>query len=339
MTGIAFLIAVIAAVLAVVFWFQSQSATGAVKGLKAAADDARKEAETARAEQRKAEVELKARGSQLVETREKLNELRKKAQEGKPKTQQPRGAREAELEEDLTHARKLTEEAHAGESAARRELAAARASEAQAKGELTTAQNRLRELSARPVPAPVAAPAGDSEQQQQLGEELLQHRKQLEAARSELERQVQQADRIAREAKRRESELREEVRKMRGRAETNNRVYLVTKGELEVTKERLSQAERKLWQAGIPLAPPPTKERPKATGPAAADRPREEAGAAAEPAAQEAVAASAPAGEPISAGETAAAPEAETETVVTPSGGTAPIRRRPSEGAADKPQS
>jgi len=354
MTGIAFLIAIVAVVLAVVFWFQNQSASSAVKGLKAAADEARKEAELARAEQRKAESELKNRTAQLQETREKLNEVRRKSQEGKPKVQQPRGAREAELEEDLAHARKLTEEAHAAETAARRDLSAARASEAQIRSELAAAQDRLRQLSK--APAPVAAAQPESAIQQQLADELAQQRKQLEAARSELERQVQQAERNSREAKRRETELRDEVRKMRGRAETNNRVYLVTKGELEVTKERLAQAERKLWQAGIPLAPLTSKERPKATGPAAADRPREEGSAqaagegGAEAGTQGSAEADAPpangtpeglvagAGEPIAAGESGVAPEAAVPPSMTPSSGSAPIRRRPAEGVADKPR-
>jgi Skp family chaperone for outer membrane proteins len=339
MTGIAFLIAVIAAVLAAMFWFQAQSAGSAVKGLKAAADDAHREAEVARAEQKKLDAEVKARGLQLVETREKLNELRKKSQEGKPKAQQPRGAREAELEEDLAHARKLTEEAHAAEAAARRELAAVRSAEAQARSELAAAQARVREMAARPA-VPVAAPVPETDgAQTQLMNEIEKQRKQLEAARTELDRQVQQAERNAREAKRRESELRDEVRKMRGRAETNNRVYLVTKGELEVTKERLAQAERKLWQAGIPLAPPPSKDRPKATGPAAADRPREEGGTAggAESLAEGSGAeVSAPSGEPISAGE--ASIPGEDPSTLTPTG-VAPIRRRPAEEAADKPQS
>ncbi|HEX4386895.1 MAG TPA: hypothetical protein VH083_28265, partial [Myxococcales bacterium] len=139
----------------------------------------------------------------------------------------------------------------------------------------------------------------------------------------------------AREAKRREQELRDEVRKMRGRAETNNRVYLVTKGELEMTKERLALAERKLWLAGIPLAPVASKERPKATGPASADRKAEEDVSAAEGAS----AADAPAGEPISSGETAEASSGAealaTSEPSTPAGGVAPIRRRPAEGAAD----
>ncbi|HEY2028532.1 MAG TPA: hypothetical protein VGH20_04910 [Myxococcales bacterium] len=361
MTGIAFLIAIVAAVLAVVFWFQYQSASGAVTGLKAAHDEARKESELARVEQRKAEAELKARTAQLQETREKLNEVRKKTQEGKPKIQQPRGVREAELEEDLAHARKLTEEAHASEAAARRDLSTARSTEAQIRGELSAAQDRLRALSQQPAPA---APVAESPIQQQLADELAQQRKQLEAARSELERQVQQAERNSREAKRRETELRDEVRKMRGRAETNNRVYLVTKGELEVTKERLAQAERKLWQAGIPLAPVPSKERPKAKGPAAVDRPRDEgstqpAEGASEGASSEISAASsaspapqgdgehtngapeallAGAGEPIAAPESVAAPEAAVPPSLTPSSGSAPIRRRPTEGVADKPR-
>src|SRR5207247_3649151 len=121
-------------------------------------------------------------------------------------------------------------------------------SESQARSELERAQSRIRELSNQPAPkaAPAAAPGADLEAA----------RTQLEAAKAELERQVQQAERIGRESKRREQELREEVKKHKGRAETNNRVFIVTKGELELTKERLAQAERKLWQAGIPLAPP-----------------------------------------------------------------------------------
>src|SRR5207302_8968449 len=124
---------------------------------------------------------------------------------------------------------------------------------------------------------PVAAPTPPAADVQPLHE-------QLEAAKSELDRQVIAAEKHAREAKKREQDLREEVKKHKGRAETNNRVYLVTKGELEVTRERLAQAERKLWQAGIPLAAPPAKERPKATGPAAADKQQEEAAMAARPA-------------------------------------------------------
>src|SRR5207248_10622139 len=119
--------------------------------------------------------------------------------------------------------------------------------------------------------APVAAPPPPAA-------DVQPRREQLEAAKSELDRQVSAAEKHAREAKRREQELREEIRKHKGRAETNNRVYLVTKGELELVKERLSQAERKLWQAGIPMAPPAHKDRPRATGPAAAAREREGSG-------------------------------------------------------------
>src|SRR5260221_2836264 len=274
MLGFAFLVSVVAAVLAVVFWFQGQSAASVVKALRSEADSARKEAEVARAEQKRIAEELKARSAQLVESREKLADARKKAQESKAGKTQSRGAREAELEEDLAHARKLTEEAHAAESAARRDLAGLRTAEAQARAELTSAQAKVRELSNRPAPvapaAPVAQPSADVDAQ----------RMQLDAARAELERQVQAAARNARDAKKREQELREEIRKQKGRGGANSRVYLVTKGELELTKERLAQAERRLWQAGISLAPPPSKERPRATGPAAADRPREELAAA-----------------------------------------------------------
>ena len=74
MLGFSFLIAVVALVLAVVFWFQGQSAASVVKALRDEADAARKEAETARGELRKATEELKARSAQLTETRDKLTE-------------------------------------------------------------------------------------------------------------------------------------------------------------------------------------------------------------------------------------------------------------------------
>jgi chromosome segregation ATPase len=150
-------------------------------------------------------------------------------------------------------------------------------------------------------------------------------RQQLEAAKSELERQVTAADKLAREAKRREQELREELKKFKGRAETNNRVYLVTKGELELVKERLAQAERKLWQAGTPLAPPAQKDRPRATGAAAADR-LQENGQPVEESAIEPAPQPGAAGEPIAAGEVmATAPQ----THEAAPGGVEPIRRRP----------
>jgi chromosome segregation ATPase len=277
MIGFAFLAAVVGLVLAVAFWFQWQSSSRAVLALRGEADASRKEAEAAHGEQKKAAEELKAQKAQLQETREKLTEARKKAQEGKGGKTPSRGAREAELEEDLAHARKLLEEAHAAEQQARKETGAAKAAEGQARAELVGVQGRIRELSSqRPAPVVESAPSV----------ELETARTQLEAARTELERQVQQGERVAREAKHREQELREEVKKHKGRAETNNRVYLVTKGELELVKERLAQAERKLWQAGIPLSPSPPKERPKATGPAAAERVQEtESAPAAEPAA------------------------------------------------------
>ena len=234
----------------------------------------------------------------------------------------PRGAREAELEEDLAHARKLNEEAHAAEAQARRDLERARAAESQLHAELDKAQARVHELAERaPVPA-APSPAG----------ELQPLREQLEAAKSELERQVSAAEKHAREAKKREQELREEIKKQKGRAETNNRVYLVTKGELELVKERMAQAERKLWQAGIPLAPPPAKERPRATGPAAAERTREEGAAHNPPEASPMEGASseaAEAGEPIGA--------VEAEGMDTSEAEIPPVRRHAESGMEKKP--
>jgi len=325
MVGLAFVIAVVAVVLAVVFFLQGQSAAAAVKALREDAGQAHKESEAARAELRRAQEESKTRSGQLAETREKLAETRRKAQEGRSGKSQPRGAREAELEEDLAHARRLTEDAHAAEAQARRELERVKAAESQLRGELDRAQGRIRELTDHAPP--VAAPTPPAADVQPLHE-------QLEAAKSELDRQVIAAEKHAREAKKREQELRDEVRKHKGRAETNNRVYLVTKGELELVKERLAQAERKLWQSGIPLPPPMQKERPKATGPASADRAREEAGAQA---AQTSLPLEGASPEAIEAGEPIGGEEA--EGVATPASGTPvpAMHRRTENGIEKKP--
>ena len=346
MPGFLALIAIVAAVAAVFLYVQWQSAASAVSALKADADAARKEAETARGGERKIQEELKARGVQLQETREKLADLRKKSSEGKGVKAQPRGVREAELEEDLTHARQLTEQAHAAEVTARREAQAAKGDLERLRAELTTAQSKVRELSARPSSVVGDAPAVSASGPAQADFEA--QRTQLEAARNELERQVKQAERTAADARKKEQELRDEVRKHKGRSETNNRVYMVTRGELELTRERLAQAERKLWQAGIPLEKPAAPERPRAKGPASADRPREApAAVAAAPGGGVAVsvvapaASAAPAGEPISAGEAAITqpPPAAEEAHASQDEGTPtpvavePIRRRPENGA------
>src|SRR6267143_1115595 len=244
MTGVAFVVVVVSLILAVVFWLQGRSAAEAVAGLKAEADAARKDADAARAQAREAQAEAKARSAQILEARDKLNELRKRGQE---KAQPKRSAREAELEEDLAHARRLAEEAHAAEQHARKDAAAALSEIASLRAELDRAHARTREVV---LPSPVQVPPAE--------------------------------DPKLREAEQREREraAREELKKARGRAETNNRVYLVTKGELEVTRERLALAEKALWKAGLKVPPPAQKERPKATGPAAAERAREEEAAA-----------------------------------------------------------
>jgi len=74
MVGLAFVVAVVAVVLAVVFFTQGQSAASALKALREEADAARKETEVARAELRRAQEDARTRSTQLAETREKLAE-------------------------------------------------------------------------------------------------------------------------------------------------------------------------------------------------------------------------------------------------------------------------
>jgi len=258
MVGI--LIAIVAAVLAAVFWFQAQSASSSVLGLKAEADAARKEADELRAQLRDAQAESKSRSQQILDLREKLNDARKRTQQT---PQKQRSAREAELEEDLSHARRLLEEAHAAEQNARKDAAGAISEAARLRAELERAQARTREMAAAAPPPPqpvVAAPAPVDDSRL----------RESESRRVEAERRARELENALKDAREKERSAREEVRRARGRAETNNRVYLVTKGELEVIRERFALAEKALWKAGLPVPTSPQRERPVAKGPAAA---------------------------------------------------------------------
>ena len=332
MLGILFVVALVAAVLAVVFFAQARSAGSAVLALRDELDKLRKDGEGERTALKESLAELKTRGQQLVEAREKLSDARKKSEPKQARTQS-RGAREAELEEDLTHARSLTEQAHAAETAARKTAAAAKAAEDAAKAELARAQEKVRELSGRPAgaaPVAVAGPGADAG--------LIEAARKSDDRRRAAEAKATLLEAQTNSLREREVKARDEARKAKGRAETNNKVFLVTKSDLDMTKERLAAAERMLWQAGLSLPAVPAKERPKATGKASAERPREEKAPEAPAAAAEPAAAAPAAGEPSAAtapvAEGAAAAQA-SDSMVTPAGGVAPLRRRPGQAGAE----
>ena len=314
-----------------VFFAQARSAGAGVLALKAEVDAVKKAGESDRAALKEAQGEVKARAQQLVDAREKLADARKK---GEPKTAKvlSRSAREAELDEDLTNARRNTAEAYAAEAAARKEAAVAKGAEAAAKAELARVQEKLREAPGAAAPLAAATAAGADAGLIEATRRAEDQKKAAYAKAADLEVQINSM-------REREVKAQTEARKARGRAETNNKVFLVTKSELEMTKERLAAAERKLWQAGVALPAAAAKERPKATGPASAERPREEKAAAeaAAPAAAAPDAAAPDAAAPADAAAVAPAAAAAAPVVeTTPVGGVAPVRRRPQGGAEAK---
>jgi peptidoglycan hydrolase CwlO-like protein len=326
MTGILFLAAVIAAVAAVVFFAQSRSSGAALLTLKEEQAADRKATEGERTALKDAQAELKQRSQQLVELREKLSDQKKRVDQKQQKSQ-PRAVREAELEEDLGHARELAEEAHKSEQDARKQAIAARAALAQKESELTKAQEKVRELSSRPAAsAAPAAPQASSDAQPNpaLVSAQSDARRSEEKFREAMARLTDLEAQLG-ASRDREGRTRDEGRKAKGRAETNNRAFLIAKGELELMKERLAQAERRLWQAGLSLPKPAAPERPKATGPASADRIR------AEPAGATALDAQSAASD---AAAHDAAPEAQTTAAALESSGpdaVVPVRRRPAQ--------
>lgn len=289
MSGLAFLAAVLAVVAAIVFYVQARSNGAALLQLRKEQEDLKKAGEGDRTKVKELESELKAKGQHLVEAREKLADARKKGGEPKAQKQQSRGAREAELEEDLKHARELTIEAHAAEGRARKDTAQAKTEAAAAKAELAAAQAKVREL-AEKAGVVKAAPAGAAVPYVVSDAVLTEKLGRSEAELKKAAAEVIDLRTALQAAKDKELGLKDDLRRSKGRVETNNRVYLVTKGEVELLKERIAQAERLLWKAGIVLPKPEVKERPKATGPLAADRPRAEKTEEAVPAASAPVA-------------------------------------------------
>jgi len=236
---------VIAGVLGLAFVFTLLSRNrlaGEIESARAAAERARAEAAAARREAEKRAEDKKGRAEELAATRAKLADAKRRlheSQEAERRARELVGARADELrviEEQLAHLREenasLAEELRRLREEAERPRSARREPAAPA-----------------PAPAVVAAPVPVP-----VDERLAQMAREVEAYKEqaqEAERRRANAERQANEARKQAAEAREEVKRARGRAEANNRVYLVAKGEAELWKDRYAHLEQKwneLWR-------------------------------------------------------------------------------------------
>lgn len=186
------------------------------------------------------EAELERRRKELDEARQLTNELKGELKQAKRKLYE---AREASKEgQDLAKARAEVERGASLQlESVRAELGAALAEIAKLKEEADLSRGRRPQPTPTPAPAPLveatpaAAPAPRAEPKRVI-------RELSEAEKERLDR----AEHVATKERSRAAELDREVKRLKGRVETQNRVFLVTKGELELIKDKFKALEKRL---------------------------------------------------------------------------------------------
>ncbi|RMG21454.1 MAG: hypothetical protein D6729_00735, partial [Deltaproteobacteria bacterium] len=219
---IAYVLAVAAAAVAAVFWLSARSAARERDSALRRADDLEKDLAAARA---KAEE----RGKLLERRTEEVETLRRKLQKAKKRAagsqeERSREARRIEaLEEEVETARQAAAELRSALEAAHEEMESLR-----------------RESGRRAAPGAPGEARRPQRPRDRLREQSIAEREREKATR--LKKEVDELRRTV-------VKLKEEVKKHRGRAETNRRIYLVAKGELEAAKDKIAS----LMKAGARL--------------------------------------------------------------------------------------
>jgi colicin import membrane protein len=240
MTGL-FLFIALAAVLAAVYFFAShKTARAELAGKEDALRKLQEQAESATREAAATRAEAKERREEAAQLRDQLKEAKKRAFEQADAVKKVAGApalRE-EIEKLTTRLADARAEANAAAerakalegqaaSAAReleREKAAAAQAIAQARSQAQAAQ------AASQAPATSSAPAPASPDEGQL--------------RAEKERADKAEAKLA-EVRKKAADLERDLKAARGRLETDRRVYMVQKGELDIAKDRHAELRRR----------------------------------------------------------------------------------------------
>jgi hypothetical protein len=185
------------------------------------------------------EAELDRRRKELDETRKTNNELKAELKQAKRKLYE---AREASKEgSDLAKARAEVERnASLQLDSVRAELAAVLADNAKLREEAEMSRRRP-----HAQPAPVAAPVVVEAPAPAPVAKEPPKRVIRELSEAEKER-LDRAEHVASKERARAGELDREVRRLKGRVETQNRIFLVTKGELELLKDKFKALEKRL---------------------------------------------------------------------------------------------
>jgi chromosome segregation ATPase len=233
MTGLAVFVALVAVLAAVAFFVSARTLRQSAADREAQLTAARAEVEAIRSEQKGARDQVRDAREEAAKLRTELATAKKKAYEQGESAKRAGGA--TALREDmerLTHrlSESREEAAHAQERA--------RAADAQAVKAQAEVERLRAALAAKPEPVPAPAPVAAviAPPAAPAVDEL-----QLAAERDRADK----AEAKVAELRKRLSEVEKDLKGARGRIETEKRVYMVQKGELELANDRYAELRRR----------------------------------------------------------------------------------------------
>ena len=234
MTGFAILLALGGVLAAVAFFMQSRTARSQAAALAGQIDGARSEAAAAQQALAAQKGELKERREEAISLRQKLEEVKKKAFESAEGQKKLGGAVALREELDKLAARLAearTEALHQHEAAKTAEAARGRAVQ-DAERFKAALDRKLAE------PAPVAPPPRPAPPEGSVEAEV----------RAKLAAETDRADKAearGTEARKKLAEVEKDLKTTRGKVETDRRVFIVQKGELDLAHDRYAELKRR----------------------------------------------------------------------------------------------
>jgi colicin import membrane protein len=231
MIGLAVVLALAAALAAVAFFLQSRSARLVAQQRATELDELKRAAEGNRAENQALRAENKERRDEVGNLRADLAASKKKAFEQAEAAKKAGGAAALRAEIDKLTTRLAEARAEAAQQSDR-----VRAAEAAIERQARELEKLRASEQRKPEPAP-AAPAAESPAA--AAPEI--DPAQLQAERERADR----AESKLADARKRAAEVERDLKNARGRLETEKRVYMVQKGELELAQDRYVELRRR----------------------------------------------------------------------------------------------
>lgn len=238
MNPVAVVVALAAILAAIAFFLTGRAARAELAKRTAGEERARAELDAARKAEGEARAEARERREEAGSLRADLERTKRKAFEQQEAAKRLGGAQALREELDKVAARLAEARAEAEDKGARA-VALQRELE-KVQGELTKAKARAQEAAvvAPPAPASAAAPAPDA------GEAAAK----LAGVAAQLAAEKERADKAegrAAELRKRLGEVEKDLKAARGRLETERRVFVVQKGELELAHDRYAELKRR----------------------------------------------------------------------------------------------